>query len=188
MIVRAFFLGALSALLLLAGLIPVRMAAQSNPNLRLVAAQTVAGSTGVKLPDLAVAKRTVALSGGVVDRYAATWLKADTAAVFPDTPVELGAVSGQPDYTNTAVAGRSDGTLTYAWSERAITGPIQVRQRAANGTLSGVFTVHSGGQYFFVDVVTAENGTTVVAWRDTSNYPYSECRRSASADDLRTCT
>ena len=173
MIVRAFFLGALSALLLLAGLIPVRMAAQSNPNLRLVAAQTVAGSTGVKLPDLAVAKRTVALSGGVVDRYAATWLKADVDTAFSNTPIELGAVRGQPDYTNTAVAGRSDGTLTYAWSERAIAGPIQVRQRAANGALSGVFTVHSGGQYFFVDVVTAENGTTVVAWRDTSNYRFS---------------
>ena len=170
MIVRAFFLGALSALLLLAGLIPARMAAQGNPNLRLVAAQTVTGSRGVKLPDLAVAKRTVALSGGVVDRYAATWLKADVDTAFSNTPIELGAVRGQPDYTNTAVAARSDGTLTYAWSENAISGPIQVRQRAANGALSGVFTVNSGAQYFFVDIVTAENGTTIVAWRDTSNY------------------
>lgn len=174
MIVRAFFLGALSALLLLAGLIPVRMAAQGNPNLRLISGQPrVAGSTGVKFPDIAVGNRTVALSGGVVDRYAATWLKADTAAVFPDTFTELGAVRGMPDYTNTAVDARSDGTLTYAWVEEAIRGPIQVRQRAANGALSGVFTVHSGGQYFFVDIVTAENGTTVVAWRDTSNYRFS---------------
>ena len=170
MIVRAFFLGVLSALLLLAGLIPARMAAQGNPNLRLVAAQTVTGSRGVKLPDLAVAKRTVALSGGVFDRYAATWLKADVDTAFSNTPIELGAVRGQPDYTNTSVAARSDGTLTYAWSENAITGPIQVRQRAANGALSGVFTVNSGAQYFFVDIVTAENGTTIVAWRDTSNY------------------
>ena len=173
MIVRAFFLGALSALLLLTGLIPVRMTAQGNPNLRLVAAQTVTGSRGVKLPDLAVAKRTVALSGGIFDRYAATWLKADVDTAFSNTPIELGAVRGQPDYTNAAVAARSDGTLTYVWSENAISGPIQVRQRAANGALSGVFTVRSGGQYFFVDIVTAENGTTIVAWRDTDSYRFS---------------
>ena len=173
MIVRAFFLGVLSALLLLAGLIPARMAAQGNPNLRLVATQTVAGSKGVKFPDLAVAKRTVALSGGVVDRYAATWLKADTATVFPDTLTELGSVSGTPDYTNAAVAARSDGTLTYAWIERAFTGPIQVRQRAPNGALSGVFTARSGGELIFVDIVTADNGTTVIAWRDTKNFYYS---------------
>ena len=172
MIVRAFFLGVLSALLLLVGLIPAHMAAQGNPNLRLVAAQTVAGSRGMKYPDLAVAQRTVALSGGVVDRYATTWLKADVDTAFSSTPIELGAVSGQPDYTNAAVAARSDGTLTYAWIENAISGPIQVRQRAANGALSGVFAVHSGGQYVFVDIVTAENGTTVVAWRDTNNYHF----------------
>lgn len=170
MIVRSFLMGAFSAIFLLVGLLPTATSAQTP--ISLVVQQTLPSASLVKYPDIAVANRTVAASGSASRRTAQTWLKTVNQTTFGE-PTELGDANGFQDYINTAVSGRSDGVLTYAWLENDDNSPIKVRQRFANGSLSGDVTALGGGRFrVYVDVASNNAGTTVIVWSENKRFRY----------------
>lgn len=174
MIVRSFFMGVFGALFLLAGLLPAGTTAQTDPNLQLVSQQALPGSGDVKYPDISAKNRLVGASGGANRSVARGWLKGDDELAFGN-PVDVGEAFGQPDYINTAINVRSDGTVTYAWIANAESGPLRVRQRLPNGTATNEVNAQpSGGGrvYYFVDVASNNLGTTVIAWNEDSRFRY----------------
>lgn len=175
MIVRSFFMGVFGALFLLAGLLPVGTAAQTGPNFRLVSQQALPGSGEVKFPDISAKNRLVGVSGGANRSVARGWLKADDELTFGN-PVDVGDAFGQPDYINTSINVRSDGTVTYAWIANAVDGPIRVRQRFPNGTATDYVNAQPstrGRLYFYVDVASNNLGTTLIAWNEDARFRYS---------------
>lgn len=177
MIVRSFLLGVFSAIFLLVGLFPAGTSAQSPINLQVQ--QTLSGSRQVKYPDIAVAGRTIAVGGTAERRESRSWVKTVDQSTFGD-PIDIGNASGKEDYIPTAVSGRSDGTVTYAWIGDDEDGPIRVRQRYPDGTLSGEVTARSSGTFrVYVEVAsnnpigtTNNPGTTVVVWSEGGRFRY----------------
>lgn len=170
MIVRSFLMGAFSAIFLLVGLFPAASSAQ--PAITGVVQQVLPKASLVKYPEVAVAGRTVGVSGSADKRTAKTWVKTVDQTTFSD-PAELGAANGNQDYTNAAISGRSDGTLSYAWIENDNNSPIKVRQRYGNGTFSGEVTALGGGKFrVYVDVASNNAGTTVIAWSESKRFRY----------------
>lgn len=170
MIVRSFLIGAFSAIFLLVGLLPAATSAQTP--ISLVVQQTLPSASQVKYPDVAVANRNVSVSGSASRNTAQAWLKTVDQTTFGE-PTELGDANGFQDYINTAVSGRSDGTLTYAWLENDDNSPIIVKQRYANGTFSDNVTALGGGRFrVYVDVASNNAGTTVIVWSESKRFRY----------------
>ncbi|RRR74187.1 MAG: hypothetical protein EI684_07610 [Candidatus Viridilinea halotolerans] len=139
--------------------------------MRLISQQIVPDSNNVKLPSVAIAGNMVSVSGGVDERRATGWVK-DVAAPTFGAPFTLGDAIGQPNYATSSVAGRDDGTFTYAWISQGVSGPIQVRQRGANGQLSASVNATGGGEFFFVAGATNNAGTTVLTWNGNGRFRY----------------
>ncbi len=163
-------MGALSAILVLAGLLPLYTRAQASINT--VFQEVLTDSDEVKYPDVDVANRTVAVAGTSNRDSANTWWKTIDQQSF-GSPTQVGATSGQEDFVNTALSGRSDGTITYAWFANADDSPIKVRQRFSNNTFSDEVTAVGGGPFrAYVDVASNNAGTTIVAWSENKRFRY----------------
>src|SRR5687768_8703954 len=104
---RAFVIGMLSAIVVLAGAMPSSAVAQTSPNLRAISVQAVDGSRDVKLPDISANTQNVFLSGSARQVSATGWRKAPTAQSF-GAPVDLGPSSKNSQYANTAVSALPD--------------------------------------------------------------------------------
>ncbi len=172
---RAFFIGVFSALIVLAGVLPINavVQAQTAPNLQAISRQTLPSSTEAKIPDVAAANKIVAVADTGNKRDAMSWVKADSAATFGD-PARLGDANGISLYANTAVSAAPNGVMTYAWISSDSGGPIFVRQRAVDGTLLPQVQAAPGTSFrAYVDVAATTTGTIVVVWSQDRFFRYS---------------
>lgn len=180
---RAFILGALSALIVIAGLRPgPTVAQQANLDLRQEANQpTLPSSSVVKNPQAGAASYSPgagqpvvnlsAVGGYANDRDAQYWEKTN-ALTFDGQPQRLGDATGNALYNNASVSVAADGTITYAWFEGG-NGRILARQKRPGGVFSGPVEVLRAGNFrAYIDVAGLSNGTVVVAWSEDSRFRY----------------
>jgi hypothetical protein len=181
---RAFILGALSALIVIAGLLlPASITAQqANLDLRQDFSQPTLPSSGVvKNPRVGAASYSLgvgqpvtnltAVGGYANDRDAHYWEKIN-ALGFDNQPQRLGDGSGNALYHNASVSVSLDGTVTYAWSE-GFRGRILAAQKAPGGVFSApVQVAPAGTDRAYIDVAGLSDGTVVVAWSENSRFRY----------------
>jgi hypothetical protein len=170
---RAFLTGMVSAIVVLAGVIPPHSAAQTAPNLRLLSQQTLESSQQVKIPDVAVGGRTVMVTGNRNSQDANLWRKPDADLNF-GSPQRLGEPGDNTLFNNVAVGALPDGSAYTAWFGPSETPGLSGRRVEANGTLGAAEEILPAGQNFraYVDVAATSDGTVVVVWSENERFRY----------------
>jgi hypothetical protein len=168
---RAFLTGMVSAIVVMAGVMPPHASAQAGPNLRLLSQQTLESSQQVKVPDVNVGGRTVLVTGNRNSQDAHVWRKADADLNFGG-PQRLGEPGDNTLFNNVAVGALPDGSAYTAWFGPSEAPGISGRRVEANGTLGPTEDIMPAGRNFraYLDVAATADGTVVVAWSENSTF------------------
>ncbi len=172
MIFRAFFIGVFSAMIVLAGILPLNTVAQAAVNLRSLSRQVLPSANVIKNANVGAGKGIATISGSTDSLSSRMWVKADTALTFPES-VRLGDAVGDTRLTGTALSVAPNGVVTYAWLSSQRGGPIMMRQRALDGSLSDAKPTISVGSSAYLAMAANSTSTIVLAWSENNAFRYS---------------
>ncbi|OAN46978.1 hypothetical protein A6A03_10990 [Chloroflexus islandicus] len=170
-------LGALLALL--AGMLPVASPATAQSLPRLITETVLPNSSGIKIPQAAVAGNQIHLtaiaeSSGASEGKARVWTKTEGANVFP-SPFTVGTTTRtdlNPEYINSAIATSPSGEVLSLWIDQ-VTKIVRFRKRDTAGNWGPTFEVTRNVVFPIRPALTvvnggSQNGRIIAAWRDDS--------------------
>lgn len=168
-------LGALLALL--AGMLPAVSPATAQSLPRLIAETVLPNSTGIKIPQAAVAGDQVHLAGiaevsGASEGKARVWTKIEGSISFP-SPFTVGNTSRttiNPEFINSAIATSPDGEVVSLWIDQAAK-IVRFRKRDTAGNWGPTFEVTRNVVFPVRPALTVvnggpQNGRIIAVWRD----------------------
>lgn len=146
--------------------------AHSSSGPTLLGSVDLPGAENVKYP-VVIADSTDAIVGGNVREQAMLWQKSATSMDLA-LGASIGAVPGQPDYANVALAAGSDGTLYATWLDlRDDHSAIVLRRKPVGTTWEAPRTVVPHGPFrVYVALGVATDGRLVVAWSEDARFRY----------------